>query len=97
MIFFLGRIALAAISAYALLFRNASSSCGVAAINSITFGSCALMIWMPKGDFHAWIACESSQAKTLRAQLISEQNANPAWIKASGYWRVGCAASHEQH
>jgi NADPH-dependent ferric siderophore reductase len=38
----------------------------------------------PKGDFYAWVACESLTAKALRAQLIAEHGANPKWTKAAG-------------
>lgn len=52
---------------------------------------------MPTGFFHAWIGCESAQAKALRAYLVQECRANPAWIRASGYWRRGSAATHDSH
>lgn len=49
----------------------------------------------PDGVFHSWIGCESSQAKALRAYLVDECQANPKWIRASGYWRQGAAATHD--
>jgi NADPH-dependent ferric siderophore reductase len=52
---------------------------------------------LPRGDVHAWVACESLTAKALRAQLIAEHGANPKWIKAAGYWRRGATAVHETH
>ena len=52
---------------------------------------------LPKGDFYAWIACESLTAKALRAQLIAENDANPKWTKAAGYWKQGSVAVHESH
>lgn len=50
---------------------------------------------MPTGVFHSWIACESAQAKALRAYLTTECLANPQWIRASSYWRRGSADAHE--
>jgi NADPH-dependent ferric siderophore reductase len=52
---------------------------------------------LPTGDFHAWIGCESAHAKALRAHLVDECSANPKWIRASGYWRAGTAATHDSH
>ncbi|MFT4075520.1 MAG: siderophore-interacting protein [Asticcacaulis sp.] len=49
----------------------------------------------PKGDVHVWVACESSQAKLIRQQLIEDHGINPKWIKASGYWRRGDVGAHE--
>ncbi len=50
---------------------------------------------LPEGDFHAWVACESAAAKAVRAHLIEVHNANPKWIRASGYWRKGSADTHD--
>lgn len=50
---------------------------------------------LPPGDVHAWVACESAVAKALRAHLVDERGVNPKWIKASGYWRRGSAATHD--
>ncbi len=52
---------------------------------------------LPTGAFHAWIGCESADAKMLRAHLIDECRANPKWIRASGYWRAGSADTHDSH
>ena len=52
---------------------------------------------LPKGDYYAWVACESLTAKALRAQLIANHGANPKWIRAAGYWRRGAVAIHENH
>jgi NADPH-dependent ferric siderophore reductase len=52
---------------------------------------------LPKGDYYAWVACESLTAKALRAQLIADHGANPKWIRAAGYWRRGAVAVHENH
>ncbi|RIX72452.1 siderophore-interacting protein [Acidovorax cavernicola] len=52
---------------------------------------------LPAGDFHAWVGCESAIAKALRAHLVGERGANPKWVRASGYWRRGAAATHDTH
>ncbi|MDM0022736.1 siderophore-interacting protein [Variovorax saccharolyticus] len=52
---------------------------------------------LPEGDFHAWVACESGAAKTLRSHLVGERGAHPKWVKAAGYWRRGSAATHDTH
>ena len=52
---------------------------------------------LPAGDFHAWVGCESGAAKALRAHLVDERGANPKWVRASGYWRRGAAATHDTH
>lgn len=49
---------------------------------------------MPTGIFHAWIACETVQAKALRTYLIEVCKANPKWIKAAAYWQRGSADTH---
>lgn len=48
----------------------------------------------PAGDYYAWLACESLQAKALRQHLIAEHGANPKWMRAAGYWRRGAVAVH---
>lgn len=50
----------------------------------------------PKGDCYAWIACESGDAKALRAALLL-RGVDKASLKAAGYWRRGTIASHEVH
>jgi len=52
---------------------------------------------LPSGAFHAWIGCESAAAKALRGHLVHECQANPQWIRASGYWRAGAAGTHDSH
>ena len=52
---------------------------------------------LPKGDYYAWVACESLTAKALRAQLIADHGANSKWMRAAGYWRRGAVAVHETH
>lgn len=51
----------------------------------------------PAGDYYAWVACESATAKTLRQYLLSERAAQAKWIRASGYWKPGKAATHDTH
>jgi NADPH-dependent ferric siderophore reductase len=50
---------------------------------------------LPKGDYHAWVACESSAAKALRTQLLAEHGAQAQWTRAAGYWRRGVADVHD--
>ena len=52
---------------------------------------------LPGGAFHAWIGCESAAAKALRLHLVNDCKANPKWVRASGYWRRGTAATHDSH
>lgn len=49
----------------------------------------------PAGDFFAWAAAESNVARAIRRVLIDEHRANPAWVKAAGYWKRGSAAVHD--
>jgi len=51
---------------------------------------------LPEGGCYAWVACESSDAKLIRAALLS-RGADPSALKASGYWRRGLVAIHEVH
>ena len=50
---------------------------------------------LPAGDVHAWVACETGVAKALRAHLVGERGVHPKWVRASGYWRRGSAATHD--
>lgn len=52
-------------------------------------------IVLPDGDYYAWIACESEIARSLRNILISNHEANPKWLRASGYWRRGAEGIHD--
>jgi len=52
---------------------------------------------LPRGDFYAWVACESLAAKALRRQLIADHGANPKWLRAAGYWRHGAVGIHDVH
>ena len=69
--------------------------CSGAADGSVPLVDALLALRMPTGFFHTWIGCESAQAKALRAHLVNECHANPKWIRASGYWRKGSAATHD--
>ena len=53
-------------------------------------------IKLPDGDYHAWVACESSAAKAIRAALIADHKANPQWLRAAGYWRRGTPGAHDK-
>ena len=50
---------------------------------------------LPQTAMHAWVACESGLAKLIRSQLIDDHGLNPAYIRASGYWRRGEVAAHD--
>jgi NADPH-dependent ferric siderophore reductase len=50
---------------------------------------------LPKGDFYAWVACDTPTAKLMRTQLIAENGANPKYMRCAGYWRRGTVAVHE--
>lgn len=50
---------------------------------------------LPTGSFHAWIGAETAAAKALREHLVHDCQANPKWIRASGYWRRGAAGVHD--
>lgn len=49
---------------------------------------------LPTGSYHAWVACESSDAKALRVALLA-RGVGRASLRAAGYWRRGAAASHD--
>ena len=78
------------------VFRNSSDS-GSEKIVAMPLLDALQSISLPTGFFHAWIGCESAQAKALRAHLTNECRANPKWIRASGYWRQGTAATHDSY
>lgn len=50
---------------------------------------------LPEGDFYGWVACESAAAKAIRQHLIAHAKAKPQWLRVSGYWKRGNAATHE--
>jgi NADPH-dependent ferric siderophore reductase len=50
---------------------------------------------LPTGDYFAWVACESTAAKALRTQLLTEHGAKAQWTRAAGYWRRGVADVHD--
>lgn len=49
----------------------------------------------PAGTGYTWIAAESNVARSLRTQLLA-RGLDKRWLKASGYWKLGAAASHER-
>jgi NADPH-dependent ferric siderophore reductase len=49
----------------------------------------------PAGVGYTWIATESNVARALRTQLLA-RGLDKRWLKASGYWKLGAAASHER-
>ena len=51
-------------------------------------------LFLPQNNVHTWVACEGSEARLVRNQLIDDHGANPAWLKASAYWRQGEAGAH---
>jgi len=51
-------------------------------------------LFLPQNDVHTWVACEGSEAKLVRNQLVDDHGTNPAWLKASAYWRKGEAGAH---
>jgi NADPH-dependent ferric siderophore reductase len=71
------------------IYRNAAGSGATPLLDALR------AMPMSDGTFHSWIACETAQAKLLRTYLIAECKANPKWIRASGYWRRGVAATHD--
>lgn len=50
---------------------------------------------LPEGDFHTWIAAETTVARQLRQTLIADYGVNKNYIKAAGYWQRGKADSHQ--
>ena len=41
---------------------------------------------IPKGDVFAWIATESSLARSIKDFMVNQKGLKSEWIKASGYW-----------
>lgn len=52
-------------------------------------------VTLPKGEGYAWVACESLTAKRLRHILVEERGHPKGWVRASGYWRRGAVAVHD--
>lgn len=50
---------------------------------------------LPTGDFHTWIAAETSVARQIRKTLTEDFGINKAYIKAAGYWQLGKSDTHE--
>ena len=53
-------------------------------------------MWVPQHAVHVWVACEASQARLIRDQLIDDHGVNPKWLKAAAYWRHGDPGAHER-
>ena len=53
-------------------------------------------MWVPQHDVHVWVACEASQARLIREQLIDDHGVNPKWLKAAAYWRRRAPGAHER-
>jgi NADPH-dependent ferric siderophore reductase len=70
---------------------------GAAAGTSDVLARTLSTLKIPRGDYYAWVACESLIAKALRRHLIADHGANPKWMRAAGYWRAGAVAVHEMH
>jgi NADPH-dependent ferric siderophore reductase len=49
----------------------------------------------PPGDGYVWIAAEARTARALRSHFIETLGHPKAWLKASGYWKLGEANIHE--
>ena len=51
---------------------------------------------LPRGEGYAWVACESADARAIRAALLA-RGADRAALRALGYWRRGSVATHDVH
>jgi NADPH-dependent ferric siderophore reductase len=49
----------------------------------------------PPGDFFAWVACESGQARTIRRFLEEDFRLDADSLKTAGYWKRGVADFHD--
>jgi NADPH-dependent ferric siderophore reductase len=47
------------------------------------------------GDFFAWVACESTQSRTIRRFLEDEYRLDADSLKTAGYWKRGVANFHD--
>ncbi len=50
---------------------------------------------LPAGDGYVWIAAEAQVARSLRAHVVETLGHPKVWAKASGYWMLGQAETHE--
>lgn len=83
------QIAFATLADLTLIWVHRQAKHGPRTLNDAIRG-----LFLPQNDVHTWVACEASQAKLIREQLIDDHGINPAWLKASGYWRQGETGSH---
>ena len=49
----------------------------------------------PEGDGFVWVAAEASVARAVRNHVAGRGHPE-AWMRASGYWKVGAADAHEE-
>jgi len=49
----------------------------------------------PPGEPYAFVACEGNRAKDIRRHLLETRGLDKRWVKASGYWRQGAVAVHD--
>ena len=49
----------------------------------------------PEGEAYGFVVGEGVVVKEIRRHLLDERGFNKKWLKASGYWRRGDAAVHE--
>jgi NADPH-dependent ferric siderophore reductase len=57
---------------------------------------CLETLPLPSGEGFIWIAAEAQVARALRAYMVEKRGHPRAWVKASGYWTQGAAATHEK-
>ncbi len=50
----------------------------------------------PPGDGFIWIAAEAQVARALRTYMVENRSHPRVWVKASGYWAQGAAATHDK-
>lgn len=43
----------------------------------------------------AWVAHESTVARTIRTYLVQERGFGKRWVKAAGYWQRGASGTHD--
>jgi NADPH-dependent ferric siderophore reductase len=49
----------------------------------------------PAGEPYAFVAAEGGLAKDIRRHLLEVRGLDKKWLKASGYWRKGAVAVHD--
>jgi len=49
----------------------------------------------PRGDFFAWVACESAQSRAIRRFLEDDYRLDADSLKTAGYWKRGVADFHD--